>query len=31
MKKILIVEDEKRIIAALNNRLRAKGYDVCAA
>ncbi len=31
MKKILIVEDDKRIIAALNIRLRAKGYDVCAA
>jgi CheY-like chemotaxis protein len=31
MKKILMVEDDKRIIAALNVRLRAKGYDVCAA
>ena len=31
MKKILIVEDDKRIIAALNVRLRARGYDVCAA
>ncbi len=31
MKKILMVEDDKRIIAALNVRLRARGYDVCAA
>jgi CheY-like chemotaxis protein len=31
MKKILMVEDDKRIIAALNVRLRAKVYDVCAA
>ena len=31
MKKILIVEDDKRIIAALNIRLRAEGYDVRAA
>jgi two-component system KDP operon response regulator KdpE len=31
MKKVLIVEDDKRIIAALNIRLRARGYDVCAA
>ena len=31
MKKILIVEDDKHIIAALNVRLRAEGYDVCAA
>ena len=31
MKKILIVEDDKRIVMALNVRLRAQGYEVCAA
>jgi len=31
MKKILIVEDDKRIVMALNIRLRAQGYEVCAA
>ena len=31
MKKILIVEDNKRIVMALNIRLRAQGYEVCAA
>ena len=31
MKRILIVEDDKRITAALQVRLTAKGYDVIAA
>ncbi len=31
MKKILVVEDDKRIVMALAIRLKAKGYDVVAA
>ena len=31
MKKILVVEDDKRIVMALAVRLKAKGYDVVAA
>jgi DNA-binding response OmpR family regulator len=31
MKKILVVEDDKRIVMALAVRLKAQGYDVVAA
>jgi CheY-like chemotaxis protein len=31
MKKILVIEDDKRIVKALTVRLKAQGYDVIAA